>query len=241
MANLPERRYTEREAALILRAAAELQDREGGLSDATGVSRGLSLAQLEQVAMEAGIAPAMVRRAAVRVDERASSPGGGFLGAPEEVVVERTVEGEVDAAHFERLLDTVRRATGKLGEPHIVGRLFAWKGHVGGLEAEVGMTPADGRTTVRVRVNLEVMAVAHFMLKGMLGGVGGGVVGAGTMTALVGGPVGVLTGVVVAGGGYLWARRGYRRAVASARGEAATVADAVAATCADAIAAAGAR
>ena len=221
--------------------AAELQEREGGASDATGVSRGLSLAQLEQVALEAGIAPAMVRRAAVRVDERAESSAGGFLGAPEEVVVERVVEGEVDAAHFERLLETVRRATGKLGEPNIVGRLFGWKGQIDGLESEIAVTSGDGRTTVRVRVSLEVMVIANFMLKGVLGGVGGGVVSAGAMSALAGGPVGVLAGVVAVGGGYLWARRGYRRAAANARAEAATVADALAATCAEAIAATSAR
>ena len=225
MTDSPDRRFTDREAALVLRTAAELQERDG--SHAAAGARGLSLAQLEQVAREAGIDPAMVRHAVARLDESAVRRGG-CLGAPTEVVVERTVDGEVDPAQFEALLDALRRATGKLGEPNVVGRLFGWKGHIRGAKAEVAVSPANGRTTVRVRIDLEELAVGHFMLKGMLGGVGGGLI-AGAIGATMLGPFGAILGPAMLGGSYAWARRGFGGGAAAYRRHAAEVAEAVAA------------
>jgi hypothetical protein len=81
---------------------------------------------------------------------------------------------------------------------------------------------------VRVRVELDVQALGHFMLKGTLFGAGGGLVSAATAMAILGSPVGLLAGVGVAAGGYLWARRGFRAAVAQYRARAQELAGALA-------------
>ncbi|HEU4642164.1 MAG TPA: hypothetical protein VFS44_06880, partial [Gemmatimonadaceae bacterium] len=103
------RRYTDREVRLILKSAVELQQRG---ADGDQPSGGLSLAELEQVAAEAGIDPAVVRRAASALDTAGAPDGANpFLGGPTEIVVERIVDAPVDAADFEGLLGAVRART----------------------------------------------------------------------------------------------------------------------------------
>ena len=58
------RRYSEKEAGTILRKAAEMQRAEPTATDPSG----FSLAELEEVAREAGIDPAVVRSAAAELD-----------------------------------------------------------------------------------------------------------------------------------------------------------------------------
>jgi hypothetical protein len=228
---VPDRQFTDREAALILRTAAELQEHDGPHAP----RRGLSLAQLEQVAVEAGIDPALVRQAVARLDDGSAGTRGGFLGAPSEVIVERTVPGEVDPERYDAVLEALRRAAGSLGEPSLVGRMFGWKGQVAGAKAEVAVSPVDGRTTVRVRVDLEELAVGHFMMKGVLGGVGGGLVAAGAASTLLG-PIGAAVGAVVLGGSYLWARTGFTRGAAAYRARAVAVAESVVEALSEAVA-----
>lgn len=223
------RRYTDREVRLILKSAVELQQRASDDADPSG---GMSLAQLEQVAAEAGIDPSLLRRAAAALDADLPPEGGNrFLGGPTEIVVERIVDAPLDEVDFERLLAALRAQTRHLGESSTVGRLFGWHGRVDGAKTEASVTPAGGRAQIRVRIELDEVALAHFMVKGtMFGGGGGMAAGLAGMTAL--GPLGLLAGGAVAGAGYLWARRDYRAAVARyqarAQGMASALADAVA-------------
>ena len=64
----PSRRYNEKEVADIIKRASELQQAESTAESTTG----MSLAELEQVAREAGLDPALVRRAATDLDTRVS-------------------------------------------------------------------------------------------------------------------------------------------------------------------------
>ena len=223
------RRYTDREVRLILKSAVELQQRA---SDDGEPSGGMSLAELEQVAAEAGIEPSLLRRAASALDADLPPEGGNrFLGGPTEIVVERIVDAPLDASGFEPLLAALRGQTRHLGESSTVGRLFGWHGRVDGAKTEVSVTPAGGRTQIRVRIELDEVALGHFMLKGTLFGGGAGFTAAmAGLSAL--GPLGLLVGGAVAGSGYLWARRGFRTAVeqyqARARAMAAALTDAVA-------------
>lgn len=63
-----ERRFDDREVGLIIHRAAELQRRDA----ASAEKGGMSLVEPEQVAREAGLDPALVRRAG---DGRASTAG----------------------------------------------------------------------------------------------------------------------------------------------------------------------
>ena len=116
------RQFSDREVALILKTAAELQQRDAP------TARGLSLAELEQVAADVGMDPALIRRAVQELEVRGgASRHNRFLGGPTEIVVERVASGEVDSASFEDLLAELRAVSGELGTESTVGRLFGWR------------------------------------------------------------------------------------------------------------------
>jgi hypothetical protein len=236
MPDSTDRRFDEREVALILQETAALQERADRAGDARPESallpartRGLTLTQLEQIAGEAGLDVALVRRAAASVDARRTLPRGNrFLGAPHVIDIERTVEGEVTAGAHEALLEAVRRATGELGEVTSFGRQFGWKGKVEGKKTQIAVSPVGGRTVVRVRVQLEEEALGIFMLSGVMGGGVGGIL-SGSIAATLLGPVGALAGAAVLGTGYVTARTLFKRVEARLRAGAEEIADEVAA------------
>ena len=167
--DLPARRqYSEEEAGLILRRAAELQ--AGGAG-----SGGMSLAELEAAASEAGIDGALVRQAAqeVRVPARIDrSTPSSLLGAPTRHVFERTVVGEIDATRYEDLITEIRRQIGNTGRVEPLGKMFTWHAQRG-RDLSVTVTSRGGRTLVRVEENTSGLA------GGLLGGLGGGLGGVG--------------------------------------------------------------
>src|SRR4051794_38915354 len=117
------RRYNEKEVALIIKRASELQQ-----SDTTAESgTGMSLAELEQVAREAGLDPALVRRAATDLDTRVTDQTpNGFLGAPTALRLERTIDGEVTSEEFEPLVLEMQRELGQVGSATSLGRSLQW-------------------------------------------------------------------------------------------------------------------
>jgi hypothetical protein len=224
MSNGPERRYGDREVRLILKSAAELQRRA---LDDTSASAGMTLAELEQVATEAGIDPTLIRRAAAQLDAPTSlDRGNRFVGSPTEVIVERTIDITLEPEAFDRMLDVIRATTHEVGEVSTVGRQFGWKGRSRGAKTDVSISAGERRTTLRVRIQLEEHAVGHFMLKGTMFGLGGGIVGAAAV-ASVAGILGPVAGPAIAGTGFVWARRGFARQVDRYRREANDLVDAL--------------
>ncbi len=221
------RRYDDREVALILKGAAE-QEGRAGARDAEG---GLTLPELEQVAREAGMDPALVRRSAAQLDARGGdSPGERWRGGPRELSVERVLDGELAAdtrGVAESLATAVREAAGgALGSADTVGRLFTWRGQLDGAQADVSVTPANGRTTVRVRVALDGASQASFA-KWLVaaGGAGGLFIFALLVNAI--GPFAALPAAGFVWLCYLNARRDFAHAQARYTARADAVADAV--------------
>ena len=216
MPDAPEssRQYSDREVRLILKSAVELQQRR---ADRAGeLSGGMSLAELEQVAAEAGLDPTFVRRAAAQLDAPAApSDRSIFLGGPTRIVIERVVNLAIEPGRFDQVLDVVRAVTHEVGEVSTVGRQFGWKGRFDGARSDVSVSAGEDRTTLRVRIQLDEVALGHFMLKGTLFGVGGGIIGAAVTAAL--GPVALAVAAGTMGTGYFWARHGLRRATARYR------------------------
>ena len=106
--DLVPRRYTEQEAGEILRRAAEMQRAEPSVADPSG----FSLNELEEVAREAGIDPAVVRRAALELDVRTDDAASrALLGAPINVRLETEVPGEYPADRFDELLPLIQKAS----------------------------------------------------------------------------------------------------------------------------------
>ena len=208
-------RYSDHEVRLILKEAAELQEREAG---AAGARDGLTLAELEQVASDVGLDPALVRRAAAKVDAKAHA-APAFAGAPMRVILERALAGELPEAAHERVVDAVRLATGELGTVSIIGRTLTWGAKSPGVTRQVTVVSRDGRTTVRVEGNLGELA-------GVVQGVGGA---ASIVAALIAGgsafevassvPVAIAAALAGVGGVWLLGRLGFRAGERSERKE----------------------
>ena len=128
----------------------------------------------------------------------------------------RVVNRAIDPGRFDQLLDVVRAVTHEVGEVSTIGRQFGWKGRLDGAKSDVSISAGDDRTTLRVRIQLDEVAVGHFMLKTGMLGVAGGLIGtAATVSAL--GPFALVFGGGLLASGYLWSRHGLRRATARYR------------------------
>ena len=195
------RRYTDQEVALVIKRAAEWQVKETERTESSAT--GLSLTELEQVAREAGLDPALVRRAAVDLDTRNStSPHSHFLGAPSIISIERTIRGEISSDEYEPIVEELRRAFNDNGFPSTLGRSLAWTSmqssrgrHQGGRSVNVTVSPRGGNTVIRAEESLRPIAGGLF--GGLMGGIGGGTTG---LTVTVG--LNVMHSAMFAGG--LW-------------------------------------
>ncbi len=120
---MSERRYDDREVALIFKGAASAEL-------ARPTTDGLTLPELERVALEAGLDPVLVRRAASELDTaRDATLGDRWRGGPTALVVERVIDGELPPDAADALLATVRGAIGAggMGTASTVGRAFTWR------------------------------------------------------------------------------------------------------------------
>ena len=122
------RRYSEEEVGLILRRATEIQRAEPTAPD----PEGLTLAELEEIASEAGIDPALLRRAATELHSlRPATAASRLAGAPLEIEIERVVEGEVPRDCLEELVPSIVAATPGRGTASAVGRSLTWSSQEG--------------------------------------------------------------------------------------------------------------
>ncbi len=128
MSDLPaKRRYNEEEVSRLLRRAAELQRSTPAAPNPSG----LTLAELESIAAEAGLDSTHLRQAAMELDSgaslhAASSLGRRLAGAPLRIVLEHTVHGEVPAAVFANLVAIIQIAADAPGQASQVGRTLTW-------------------------------------------------------------------------------------------------------------------
>lgn len=187
--NLPARRYDDKEIARLLKRATELQAREPQHPEHDG----MTLAELEAVAREAGIDPALLQQAASELDHEPEAGGWGplLVGDRTNLVIERSFEGELDQAALEGLVPHVNIAADLTGNISSVGRTLNFSG--GGQQStrsiQVLVSSRDGRTTIRIEERYGQLVGALF----------GGIVGGGG----VGMGVGVGAGVGAAAGSAL--------------------------------------
>ena len=94
------RRFSDREVALVLKKASELEESEG-----TGVGKGLRLEELQEIAAEVGISPGLLHRAVAELDART----GGNPFAKGQLVHQavRAVEGELSREAVAELIRDV--------------------------------------------------------------------------------------------------------------------------------------
>jgi hypothetical protein len=166
------RRYSEEEVGLILRRATEMQRAEPSALDPTG----LTMAELEEIAAEAGIDSGMLRQAASELNlQQPETLGSRLAGAPTALAIQRVVEGEMPVGRLEELVPTIVAATPGRGTASAVGRSLTWSSQEGSnlTEQQVLVSSQNGQTLIRVEQSYSGLAAGWF--GGIMGGVGGGV------------------------------------------------------------------
>ena len=138
---MDERRYEEAEVAKIFQAAASPRASEGR---AVAPTSGFSLAELQAIGDEVGIAPERIAEAAAALDVRGpAAPRRTYLGMP--VSVGRTVDlprAPTDR-EWDMLVAELRQTFGARGKDRSSGGLRAWTN--GNLHAYVEPTEAGYR------------------------------------------------------------------------------------------------
>lgn len=142
---MPDRRFSEDEVLAIFRAATELP--EPADTPATGVpATGLTLAEVQAIGREAGIAPEAIARAAQLV----TSPpvvSQRILGLPFRVSHTVPLHRRLTDAEWERLVVQLREVFDARGTVHAEGTLRGWTN--GNLH--VLLEPADDGLQLRFR------------------------------------------------------------------------------------------
>jgi len=206
------RKFNDEEVALIIKRAAELQQTEQVAQDPANA---MSLSEVEEIAKEAGIDPALIRRAANTLDQRTEiTRPSPWVGAPTRLVFERVVDGEIPPDTYEPIVNEIRRTFGDNGVPSVLGRTLAWtstslggRRQSRGRQIDVSVMTRAGVTTIRVEEELRNTVGALF--GGLVGGGGGGTTG---MTIGLGmgvfhsAPIAAMLWLTVAGGFYTLAR-----------------------------------
>lgn len=177
------RRYSEKEVALILRRATEIQRTEPSAGDRGG----LTLAELEEIAAEAGIDLQHLRTAAAEVERGGAKPESllqeVFAGGPFTIRLERRFPGELPEAAFDELVPLIERATEGHGQASSVGKTLTWS------SATAGNTSSQ-QVLVRSREG-ETLISLEDRLGGLAGALFGGIVGGGSGVGIgVGGALG---------------------------------------------------
>jgi hypothetical protein len=168
----PDRTFDEAAVAQILKRVASLEQRR------RTSPAGLSVAEIEQIAREAGLDPALVQQAVRDLEHQEKAEGSGrFTGTPTVRTLERLVPGELQPEDHEALAMEIRAALAGLGDHPAqvasLGRSLTVSASDGRVFVEVQLTPRSGQTLIRITVNASRFARGLF--GGLLGGVGGGV------------------------------------------------------------------
>lgn len=168
--NLP-RIYGEKDIGRILKRATELQHEEPSAPAA-----GVTLAELEEIAAEAGIDPTYLRQAALEVDSgvRDGSFWAKVVGDELMLVREMTLPGELPDAGFERLVAAIQTNSREHGHPSLLGRTLTWRAETPSKTrtVQIVVTSRDGETRIRLEENLTQTAAGW--VAGMTAGAGAG-------------------------------------------------------------------
>jgi hypothetical protein len=224
----PVRRYTDEEVARILRRATRLQRSQLSARD----PEGLSLAELEEIAREAGIEPASLRRAAAELESsEAAGPWAGVAGAPTTLVVQREVPAELASERFEELVPVMRQGALGQGSASAVGRTLTWTARSDSNTSSQQITVAVSSDRTGIRIEERLGGLAGALRGGIVGGVGGAAVGGGiALAAAAGSPLlAVAAPVLLLPGAWLLARTIFGAQVRSRRQAAESLADRLAA------------
>lgn len=144
---MSDRRFTDKEVALILRRASELEDSRG---EGSVPGRGLSLTDLQEIAAEAGINPDLIGRAVAELEDRRSLDPVSLLGP---TTVSREVRAVADPVSEETLAELIRIIDQEVKDQGTVQEALGavrWTGKSLFLSTQVSLEPSEEETLVRV-------------------------------------------------------------------------------------------
>lgn len=140
------RLYSDQEISAILKRAGEMQ-----ATQSPEESHGLSLDELQQIAKEVGLDPAIVAAAAAELEHTGiESKASGILGAPTSMYIERVIPGEIDDGLMPEVAAKIGEAFGIVGRSGQVGRSLEWTHGSERMHMQVTVMPQNGQTKVRV-------------------------------------------------------------------------------------------
>ncbi len=147
-----DRVFSEQEVAEIMRRAVTLQEtaKEGGAEYRPGVTK----AELQRAAKEMGVDPAFLEQAILEKLDGVPAKHHGYL--PEE---QRVVEGELDPADFDIILDQIKTRARSRNPITQVGRSLRGQTFTGSGLANLEITSRNGRT----RINLKPFPVFEIL------------------------------------------------------------------------------
>lgn len=138
------RRFTDREVALVLRKASEIDEAE---TDAP--SAGLSLDDLTEIAAEVGISKKAIERAVASLD-RGRATGPGLLGAPTVRKAASAVPRSLDEAAIASLVRLVDERTDSAGSVSEALGSVRWTSSDRFRSTRVSITPTGDETSIEV-------------------------------------------------------------------------------------------
>ena len=167
---MSDRRFTDREVALVLRRAADLEkDTPGG-----GTGRGLSLEELREIAAEAGIDPSLITRAVEEMESRGGLVPLSFLGPPAVRRETRAVPAELTREQLKDLIRIMDQAIPSQGTVTEALDSVRWNSSNRTKGILVAVEPGDGETILRVEegYGAHIRHICHFvpMAYGLVGG-----------------------------------------------------------------------
>ena len=145
-----DRRYSDREFALILRRAAELQE----TVQEESASGGLTLAEIKGIGAAAGIDPELIAQAANALPPE-EPLRGWWRTAASRFHFSETVDGELPKAAIGDLIEVARQETDVEGQVTPVLETIEWRAHFALSKTRLSLTPADGKTRIRVAVDAD--------------------------------------------------------------------------------------
>jgi len=145
-----ERRFSEDEFALVLRMASEVEEGLDSPPPRLPSPEGMTLAEIQEIAVEVGIDPDRVSRAVALLPTRDDSTLVRLVGGHPRQRLEHWVSGEVPAKDLGRLVEVARKTFGVQGETREVLGAVEWKGSNNVTGFSVSATPGEGKTTLHV-------------------------------------------------------------------------------------------
>lgn len=153
---MTEPRFSEEEFALVLRRATELQSRSLARAGAEPRTEGMSLEEMQGIAAEVGIDPALVERAAAAV---AQERGSRDRPLADRFSMTDSAPGALTEEDKVRVLQAIREATLIHGEAQLTASGLEWSSPRGEpTQFHVSVHHLSGRNEVRVAADRSVAA-----------------------------------------------------------------------------------